>query len=191
MSELKTIRENKNLTQEELAKLSGLSVRTIQRIEAGIKPKGYTLKTLARTLDISELELLEPRSEPDIFPEFVVENKIEEKVPIINYSLIKMINLSSIPVCWFPVLNFLPPLIMMFLTKENSKITKQIISLQIFFAIICPVIFMMVIFLKLGKTSVLMTIIALTLANICIILINTFEIDRRKRLYYKLNFSLI
>jgi transcriptional regulator with XRE-family HTH domain len=34
MSELKKIREKQNLTQEELAEKSGLSVRTIQRIEA-------------------------------------------------------------------------------------------------------------------------------------------------------------
>ena len=58
MSELKKIREEKNLTQEELAEKSGLSVRTIQRIEAGTEPKGYTLKTLASTLDISEKYLL-------------------------------------------------------------------------------------------------------------------------------------
>mgnify|MGYP003598873837 CR=1 FL=1 len=43
-----------NLTQEELAEKSGISVRTIQRIESGTKPKGYTLKALAAALGISE-----------------------------------------------------------------------------------------------------------------------------------------
>ncbi len=41
------LREEKNLTQTELAEKSGLSLRTIQRIEAGNVPKGYTLKALA------------------------------------------------------------------------------------------------------------------------------------------------
>lgn len=54
MSELKKIREEMNLTQEELAEKSGISVRTIQRIESGTKPKGYTLKALAAALGISE-----------------------------------------------------------------------------------------------------------------------------------------
>jgi transcriptional regulator with XRE-family HTH domain len=41
------LREEKNLTQTELAEKSGLSLRTIQRTEAGNVPKGYTLKALA------------------------------------------------------------------------------------------------------------------------------------------------
>ena len=49
---LKAIREQKHLTQEELAELSGLSVRTIQRIEAGQEPKGHTAKVLADKLNI-------------------------------------------------------------------------------------------------------------------------------------------
>ena len=60
MSELKRIREEQHLTQEELAEKSGLSVRTIQRIEAGTEPKGYTLKTLASSLSVSEKDLLNP-----------------------------------------------------------------------------------------------------------------------------------
>jgi transcriptional regulator with XRE-family HTH domain len=39
----KKIREQKHLTQSELAEKSGLSLRTIQRIEAGNTPKGFTL----------------------------------------------------------------------------------------------------------------------------------------------------
>nr|MBC7611596.1 helix-turn-helix transcriptional regulator [Pseudopedobacter sp.] len=44
MSKLKRIREQQNLTQEELSEKSAVSVRTIQRIEAGKDPKGYTLR---------------------------------------------------------------------------------------------------------------------------------------------------
>ena len=44
----------KNLTQEELSEKSKISVRTIQRIEAGTEPKGHTLRALAQALDIEE-----------------------------------------------------------------------------------------------------------------------------------------
>lgn len=179
MSELKKIREEKNLTQEELAGKSGLSVRTIQRIEAGIKPKGYTLKTLASILDVSEKDLLTPNiSEEEIIIEEQV-LKIEEKETI-NYSLIKIINLSSLPFAWFPIANFFPPLLIMFFTKEKSPIVKQIISLQIFLAIISPIIFLIVAFLKMGSASVMATMVFLTLANVFIILRNTYEIDKKE-----------
>lgn len=194
MSQLKKIREAQNLTQEELAEKSGLSVRTIQRIEAGTEPKGYTLKTLATSLNISEKDLSTPT---------ILENKIEEinndEKPILvdennkieNLTLIKIINLSSLPVAWFPIANFLPPLILMLVMKQKSNLVKQIISLQIFSAIISPIVFMLIIFLKLGQQSALITIVLLTLANVYIILRNAYEIDKSQKLHYKLNFSII
>ncbi len=190
MSALKKIREQKNITQEELAEKSGISVRTIQRIEAGTDPKGYTLKTLAATLDVSEKDLLSP----SILKEEIIGEEpisLTEKEGIFNSTLIKMINLSSIPFAWLPIANFLPPLLIMLFTKEKSQIVKQIVSLQIFLAIISPIIFMIVAFLKLGSPSVMMTMILLTLANIYIVLRNAYEIDKRKKLFYKLNFSIL
>lgn len=195
MSALKKIREKQNLTQEELAEKSGISVRTIQRIEAGTEPKGYTLKTLASSLDVSENDLLTP-----IIPmeESVVENLIVEEpileienVAIENWTLIKIINLSSLPFCWFPIANFLPPLLIMLISKHKSPLVKQIISLQILLAVIAPIIFMLVVFLKLGKESVMITIIALILADIYIILRNAYQLDKKQNLYYRLNFNLL
>ena len=97
MSNLKKIREQKNLTQEELAELSGISVRTIQRIESGTSPKGFTLKTLAKSLQISEKDLLE--TTPEILKTSIDEAQIpittsEEELET-NIGLIKIINLSS------------------------------------------------------------------------------------------------
>lgn len=47
---IKTIREQKYLNQEELAKLSELSVRTIKRLEASLEPRGgLTVKVLSKT----------------------------------------------------------------------------------------------------------------------------------------------
>jgi len=191
MSELKKIREKRNLTQEELAEKSGISVRTIQRIEAGTTPKGYTLKTLAESLEVSENDLLTSET---IKEEIVIDEVIdttEENHSLFNSGLIKIINLSSLPFAWLPIANFLLPLLIMFFTKEKSPIVKQIISLQIFLAIISPIIFMLIALLKLGSVSVMITMIVLVLANVYIILRNAYEIDKKQSLRYKLNFSFI
>jgi len=190
MSALKRIRETKNLTQEELAQKSGLSVRTIQRIEAGMHPKGHTLKALVRTLDIPEEDLLNIK---------IVQQEIETvELPVTitendsaNLALAKIINLSSIPVAWLPLANFMVPLLIMFFTKEKSRIIKQIISLQILLSIVCPVIFMIVALLKLGSRVVMITMVLLVLSNIYIILRNAYEMDKKSSLRYKLNFSFL
>lgn len=191
MSELKKIRESRNLTQEELAEKSGISVRTIQRIEAGTTPKGYTLKTLAESLDVSENDLLTSET---IKEEIIIDEVVfttEENDSLSNSGLIKIINLSSLPFAWLPIANFLPPLLIMLFTKEKSQIVKQIISLQIFLAIISPIIFMLIALLKLGSVSVMITMIVLVLTNVYIILRNAYEIDKKQSLRYKLNFNII
>lgn len=192
MSELKKIRETKNLTQEELAEKSGISVRTIQRIEAGTIPKGYTLKTLAKSLEVSEKDLLisEPLKEEITVDEVILMTETENDSPF-NSGLIKLINLSPLPLAWLPIANFLPPLLIMLFTKEKSYIVKQIISLQIFLAVISPIIFMLVALLKLGSKSVMITMVFLVLVNIYIILRNAYEIDKKRNLCYRLNFNII
>lgn len=191
MSELKKIRELKNLTQEELAQQTGLSVRTIQRVEAGMQPKGYTLKTLAAALDIAERDLFTPLA-PAV-PETIAEElpEIQESTRPVPLALIKIINLSSLPLAWFPVANCIPPVLIMLFTKEKSPVIKQIISLQAMIAIISPVIFMVIALLKLGSPSVMVTMVLLVLTNIFVILRNAYELDKKGCLYYKLNFNIL
>lgn len=191
MSELKKIRELKNLTQEELAEKSGLSVRTIQRIEAGVQPKGYTLKALALSLGVPETDLRIPEIQIKKETEIEETPGIPEKEKSVNFTLVKLINLSSIPLAWFPVANVLPPLLIMLFTKEKSTIVGQIISLQIFLAIISPVVFMIAALFKPGHSVVLTVMILLVLMNMYIILRNAYEIDRKGKLCYKLNFSIL
>jgi transcriptional regulator with XRE-family HTH domain len=190
MSRLRVFRENQNLTQEELSKKSGISARTIQRIEKGKEPKGYTLRVLAKALKIEENELLCKKIKQEKF-EISANKKETKKVVLINYSLLKLINLSSIPFIIIPPLNIIIPLILMLKMKQKSIITKQLISLQILWTVLSPVIFMLGIFLKLGNKFTLVLIILIILSNVFIILRNAIEIDRTKKLYYKLNFSMI
>lgn len=179
MSKLKDYREKSNLTQEELSLKSGISVRTIQRIEAGSAPKGYTLKALAKALGLKENELQDIADQPGQF----------------NYQLIKFINLSSIPVTLFPPLNIIFPLIIMGIKKEFSPMAKQLVSVQIMWTILSFILFMLGSFIKnwflLGNKFTLIIMVLLVLSNFAIILFNAMAIDKNKNLYIKLNFSLI
>lgn len=178
---LKQIRERQHLTQEELSEMSGVSVRTIQRMEAGIKPGGYTLKSLSKALNIPENDLL--AEEP-------AAAEAEESLSV-DYSKIKLINLSSVLFVVLPPLNILTPLLLSHLFKQKNALSRQIISIQILWTILAPVIFMLGIFLKLGHTFTLVLIIAIVLSNLLIILVNAVAIDRKGKLRFRLNFSMI
>lgn len=179
MSKLKKNREKLNLTQEELSDKSGISIRTIQRIESGNEPKGQTLKILAKTLGIKENELLEKE-----------EAQIE-----IKSTLIKIINLSSLPFTIIPPANIIIPLVIMFAKKQFNPLAKQIVSIQILWLIFAVIIFMLSSFMKnwfsLGNKFSLVVMIFLVLSNIFIILRNAAEIDKKGELFFSLNFSLI
>ena len=191
MSKLKIVREQKNLTQEELSEKSGISVRTIQRIESGIAPKGHTLKALSKTLEILETELTDKIEENRVVEkpeELIVKSQTEIGI---DFQKIKLINLSSILFVMLPPLNILVPLLLFYALKQKNHLTIQIISLQIIWTILAPIIFMLGILLKLGRSFTIVILIIIVLSNVFLILRNLSEIDRNKRLRYKLNFNII
>ncbi|AZB10651.1 helix-turn-helix domain-containing protein [Chryseobacterium sp. G0162] len=194
MSKLKTVREQKNLTQEELSEKSKISVRTIQRIEAGTEPKGHTLRALARALEI-EGNLLQdtiviPEINDEVSEESIPEVKEKEQSDV-NYSLVKIINLSSLLFTLLPPLNILVPLLLMFTMKQRNSLVKEIISVQMIWTVMAPIVFMLGIFLKFGRQFTLVLMIAIVLSNVFIILRNAAEIDKKRKLYFRLSFSMI
>ena len=56
---VKKLREEKRWSQEQLANIAGLSLRTIQRVEAGKPASNETLKSLASVFEISISKLTE------------------------------------------------------------------------------------------------------------------------------------
>jgi transcriptional regulator with XRE-family HTH domain len=57
---VKELRKRNGLSQEELAKNAGLSLRTIQRVENGeTEPTGETLKRISEVLRVTPSELME------------------------------------------------------------------------------------------------------------------------------------
>ncbi|WP_339881695.1 helix-turn-helix domain-containing protein [Polaribacter vadi] len=178
MSKLTEYRKKLNYTQSELSEKSGISVRTIQRIESGAKLKGHTLKAIALALNMNPSEL----------------NETSIKKIQYNYPLIKLINLSSL-LFFIPFANILIPLLIVHLKKEKNSITKQIISIQILWTIVSITLFFITeilqnVFLLNEQLSLVILVICM-LINIFIIIRNTIEIDKNKQLYIKLNYSII
>ena len=70
---LKKLREDRGLTQYELAEIAGISVVTLNKIESSdsAKPFAKTLNKIARALGvgIDELSESEGKSSPDVFSE--------------------------------------------------------------------------------------------------------------------------
>jgi transcriptional regulator with XRE-family HTH domain len=182
MNTLTTYREKLNLTQDELAEKSGLSVRTIQRIEAGSLPKGHSLNALAEALNIPREQLTD------------TETKAETE-PSIDYKLVKLINLSSLPFVIVPLANIAVPMLIMYGKKEVNTLTKQIVSVQIIWTILSAIIFLLSPFIgklfSFQNKLVLLVLIVSVLINISIILLNTISLDKKNKLRIKLNFSFL
>lgn len=179
MNKLLKYREKLNLTQKQLSERSNISVRTIQRIEAGQELKGHTLNALSKALEIDEKKL--------------VQDNLDKKED--NIRLIKLINMSSLLLLIIPLGSIILPLIIMYWKKEVNSITKQIVSIQILWTLSFPLIVLIVIFLgnlfPLSKQTVPLTMLLLILVNAYIIIRNTVEVDKNKKLYINLKFSLI
>lgn len=61
---IQELRKQKGMTQEDLAEKTGLSVRTIQRIESGeVDPRSYTLSQIAEALGVDLVDLTKEQEE--------------------------------------------------------------------------------------------------------------------------------
>jgi transcriptional regulator with XRE-family HTH domain len=126
MSVLKNIREKKGFTQVELSKKTGLSLRTIQRLEANNKePKGHSLKMLAEGF------LMKPKT---LQEEFIVDQE-NIKTDLLS---IKTINLSALTVLGIPFGNLIVPIYLWNKKKHIKKVDeigRKIINFQILWSI--------------------------------------------------------
>lgn len=179
MSPLLKYREKLHLTQEQLSVKASISIRTIQRIEAGSEPKGYTLEALSKALGVDKDDLLE--------------SKIEQHKN--NHQLIKLINLSSLFLIYLPLGSIICPFIIMYWKNEVNSITKQIVSIQILWTLAFPVIVLTSAFvgkwLSLSSQILPLTMVLLFVANLYIIVRNAVEINKKQNLCICLNFSFL
>lgn len=184
---IKTLRNRKGFSQEELSEKTGLSLRTIQRIENGeTEPRGDSLKRLAYSLDVS----------PDEISDWVVKE---------DTGFLMSLNLSALSFIIFPLLGILIPLIIWVSKKDKirgiNETARDILNFQITWSILLFTGFIgIVIYMVHGMNTnadlnaamirkpLVMNLIlsgGMYIYNLSMILMNSFLLKNGKRtLYY-------
>ncbi|GAH18231.1 unnamed protein product, partial [marine sediment metagenome] len=150
---LKELRNQKGMSQEVLADISGLSLRTIQRIENGeTNPTGESLKRLSNALNVNPDELIDWAIKDD-------------------KRYLTFLNLSALTFLFFPILGILLPFILWSSKKGKikniNKLGKDLINFEITWTLILFFIpFLMFLFTKIGLLESLTLSIIFTIIGI-------------------------
>jgi transcriptional regulator with XRE-family HTH domain len=108
------LRKSQGLSQEALAEQSGVSLRTIQRVEQGdTVPRGYTVQALATALGVSLADLRLPAAEapePGLPPAPVWVSAVPTPPALpANPDFLQLFNLSALSFLVLPLLNLVVP----------------------------------------------------------------------------------
>tara|TARA_Y100000034_G_scaffold136654_1_gene214474 strand:- start:39484 stop:40044 length:561 start_codon:yes stop_codon:yes gene_type:complete len=186
VSILKTIREEKGYTQKDLADKTGLSLRTIQRLESSEKvPKGYTLTALAKEFDV----------EPETLKEKFVKVKDSRVAEI---ATVKIINLSILSFLGIPFGNVIFPFITWKKNKDSefvSEVGGRIVNFQLLFSIVLCVILILTPFTiqkYFPKVSVVLIIFLIAYGfNLLIVVRTAIQIKNHNFDFLKLSFRFV
>lgn len=173
---VKELRKRNGMSQELLAENSGLSLRTVQRIENGeTQPTGDSIKRLSSALNVTPNELIDWQI-------------IEDSKALL------LLNLSQLCFIAFPLLGILIPLIIWTSKKDKIKyidnVGKSILNFQISWTLL---LFLLVIGLfitsKLELTTIsfagiLITISAMYFLNFLVVISNTLRYHNGKSVKY-------
>lgn len=122
MNTIKKIREQQGYTQAILAERTGLSLRTIQRLEASNKPpKGHTLKMLSEVFGMPPSTLL-------------VQFQNVEKNQTTEIDTIRFINLSILSFIGIPFGNIIFPFLLWRKNRQSKLVNeagRRILNFQI------------------------------------------------------------
>ncbi|UBM63404.1 helix-turn-helix domain-containing protein [Candidatus Sulfidibacterium hydrothermale] len=178
---IKELRTQKGFSQEALAEKSGLSLRTVQRIENGETfPRGDSLKRMASALDV--------------LPETFIHTENRQK----NDPIITTLQLSQFGFLLFPPLSILIPLWIWIKEKESSvsveNVGKSVLNFQISWNIL--LLFLFIFFfismatrqpgdmLTFKQVLSLPFIVLLYIYNFGIIIINIFLYKKKEKVRY-------
>jgi transcriptional regulator with XRE-family HTH domain len=190
---IKELRTRRGFSQEELSERTGLSLRTIQRIENGeTEPRGDSLKRLAQAFDVA--------------PDELVDWTVQE-----DRGFLLSLNLSSLSFLPFPLLGILVPLIIWISKKgkiqDVDKLAKEILNFQItwtmvlifgYFCLIVAMVSKMRIFdntfssfLSSGLMINLIFLKIMYVYNFVFVLWNTYRINKGKDTRYFPKFHFV
>jgi transcriptional regulator with XRE-family HTH domain len=184
---IKELRTRKGFSQDELATVSQLSLRTIQRIESGeTEPRGDTLKRLAAALQVNPDELIDWTEEEDT-------------------TMLMLLNISALSFIVFPLLGIIIPLVLWMSKKDKVKnfntTGKKLLNFQIswclaFFSFYILYFLGFIFNLKIhpssfsimnvGQTELLLLFIpVLYILNVILIVFNAIRSHNNKKVIYQ------
>ena len=180
---IKELRKQKGMSQEFLAEESGLSLRTIQRIENGVtQPTGDSIKKLSNALNVTPNELMDWQI-------------IEDSKALL------LLNLSQFGFLIFPLLGVLLPLIIWISRKDKIKdidrVGKSILNFQISWTLLLFIVIIgLFITSKLDFTTVsfagiIITISTMYFLNFMVVISNTFRYHNEKSIKYPSIFQFL
>ncbi|MNU19410.1 anaerobic benzoate catabolism transcriptional regulator [compost metagenome] len=176
-NKIQLLREENRLTQKELAEKAGLSLRTIQRIEAGNIPKGFTLKALAESLNTTPENLIEKE-----------DNNVERA---------KLINSSALFGLIIPFGGIIFPLIFTYKTQDvyNKQLGRNIVALHIILSVTMSLFLIASPFLQKGLSVkfpvFLIVLITFLFLKLIAIIINGIALNKKGDLHIKLKFNFL
>lgn len=177
-SQVQILREKRHFTQNELAQKSGLSLRTIQRIEAGNIPKGFTLKTLANVFETEPVKLL-------------------PAIESIKVDRAKLINLSSAFGLIIPFAGVIIPFILTSKTTDdrNKILGKSIVSVQLLLSVVLSISLILSPFIQkrlaLHFPLFLFPLLLILGVKLSVIILNGISLNKRNDLYKYLKINYI
>jgi len=174
---IKELRKQKGMSQEFLVEESGLSLRTIQRIENGeTNPTGESLKRLSNALNVN--------------PDELIDWSIKEDKRYLTF-----LNLSALTFLFFPLLGILIPFILWTSRKGKikniNKLGKDLINFEITWTLLLFFIpFLWFLFSKIGilesftLSRIFIVIGVMYFINLIFILLNTLRISNENDIIY-------
>lgn len=174
---IKELRTKKGMSQEFLAEESGLSLRTIQRIENDkSNPTGESLKRLSNALNVN--------------PDELIDWAIREDKKYLTF-----LNLSTLTFLFFPLLGILIPFILWTSKKGKikniNKLGKDLINFEIIWVIMLFFIpFSLFVISKIGfydnltLRMIFIVIGVMYFINLIFILLNAVRISNEKNAIY-------
>ncbi len=127
LKNISVYRKKKNLTQQELSELSGISLRTIQRIEKGeVEPRSFTIRKLQDVLDTD-------------FGQETEKEDLAGKLKVFSF---------------IQITSFFLPVIFVFIgylywkqnkwDEKNSSIFNKLVSLSVILSVLIPILVLIV-----------------------------------------------
>ncbi|AQS93152.1 hypothetical protein BXQ17_03250 [Polaribacter sp. BM10] len=181
---IKELRKQKGMSQEFLAEESGLSLRTVQRIENGeTNPTGESLKRLSNALNVN--------------PDELIDWSIKEDKKYLTF-----LNLSALTFLFFPLLGILIPFILWTSRKGKikniNKLGKDLINFEITWTLLLFFIpFLWFLFSKIGilesftLSRIFIIIGVMYFINLIFILLNTLRISNGNNIIYNPKFKFL